>query len=80
MRRLLVDLLEHERLVPALLGALVVPVDLGDGRRLGGEERRALGPDRDDLAVLEELHLPGLGQERGDRGGEEHLALPHPDD
>ncbi len=46
--RLLVDLLEHERLEAALLGRLVVPVDLVDGpvdlvavnRREGGAVRR----------------------------------------
>jgi hypothetical protein len=32
--RLLVDLLEHERLEAALLGALEIPVDLLRGRRL----------------------------------------------
>ena len=37
---LLVDLLEHEGLVAALYGALVVPVDLGHGRRRLRSRRR----------------------------------------
>ena len=76
---LLVDLLEHERLVAALLGALVVPVELDrivlDLRAVDAGEDRALGRDRDDVAVVGELHLARLLQERGRVRGEEHLAL-----
>ena len=59
--RLLVDLLEHERLVAALLGLLGVPVDRLDrrarrGAAAGGEELDAVGADDDDLVVLDELH------------------------
>ena len=81
---LLVDLLEHEGLVAALLRALDVPVDLDHVAVLGGAvveavEGRALGRDRDDLVILDELDLPRLRQEGRDRGGEERLALPEPD-
>ena len=82
--RLLVDLLEHEGLVALLLGRLVVPVDveLLSLHRLSGEreERRPVLRDRDDLAVLDQLHAASLPQERGDRRGQEHLALADPDD
>jgi hypothetical protein len=81
---LLVDLLEHERLVAALLRDFVVPVDRLDLLVLHlavlGEEARALGSDRDDLALVDQLHLPCLAQERGDSGREEHLTVTHPDD
>ncbi len=68
---LLVDLLEHEGLVPALLGLLVVPLDRLDllvlDRPVGVEEARALGRDLDDLAVLDQLDPPRLVEERGRR-------------
>ena len=78
--RLLVDLLEHEGLVAALLGGLLVPVDLCRPRARsrspsGVEEPRALGRDRHDLAVVDQLHAAGLGHERGDGGGDEALAV-----
>jgi hypothetical protein len=83
--RLLVDLLEHERLVAALLGGLEIPVDLG--RRVlerllavGPREDGAFGRDRDDVAVVDQLHHLRLGQERGDRRREEHLAFADADD
>ena len=44
------------------------------------EEADAVGRDRDDLAVLDQLDAARLAQERGDRGGEEHLALADADD
>ena len=58
---LFMDLLEHERLIPALLGGVLVPVDrlhrplqlLARGRR----DRDAVGAQHDDLVVVEELHL-----------------------
>ncbi len=82
--RLLVDLLEHVRLVAALLRALLVPVDLDHvGRvvRAGGlVEDRALRRELDDVAVLGELHEAGLREERGNRRREEHLALADADD
>jgi hypothetical protein len=77
--RLLVDLLEHERLEAALLGGLVVPLDLVDLARdlgpVGLEERRALRRDHHDLAVLDVLHAARLAQERRDRRGQERLAV-----
>ena len=82
---LLVDLLQHERLVAGLLGALVVPVELDelvvDRAAVGGAEvRRPLGPHDDDLAVVGELHLPRLAQERGGVRGDERLARRDADD
>ena len=38
-------------------------------------KRAPSGGDLDDLAVLDELHAAGLGQEGRDRGGDEALAL-----
>ena len=82
---LLVDLLEHERLVARALGGLVVPVDLEHvvldrlaRRRVG--EGDAVGRDRRDLAVVRELHAARLGEERGEVRGEEVLALAEADD
>ncbi len=76
---LLVDLLEHERLVAALLGSGLVPVD----RRLGAlqlaaldvVEGDALGRDRDQLAVLDLLDAARLREERDDVRRDERLAL-----
>ena len=80
---LLVDLLEHERLVAALLGRLVVPVDLdhvGLDDLAAAVEDRALGRDRDDVAVVDQLHAARLREEGCDRRREEHLALADADD
>ena len=81
---LLVDLLEHEGLEAALLGALVVPVELRrlvlDGRAVGAPERGALGGDRDDLAVGRELDAARLAQERGRVRRQEHLVRADSDD
>ncbi len=77
--RLLVDLLEHEGLVAALLRSLLVPVDLL--RRAGGELEVAVpdgvgaGLDRDDLVVLDQHDLARLAQERRDGRGHEALAV-----
>ena len=77
--RLLVDLLEHEGLVAALLGRLGVPLHfrrLALGRAsVGGHELGALGGDADHVAVLEHRHLPRMAQEGGDGGGDEGLAV-----
>ena len=82
--RLLVDLLEHERLVAALLGDLLAPVDLVDRAldRLagGGEELDAVAAHDDDLVVLDQLHVAGVGEEGGDGGGDELLAVAAADD
>jgi hypothetical protein len=76
---LLVDLLEHEGLVPALLGLLVVPLDRLDllvlDRTVGVEEARTFRRDLDDLAVLDQLDAARLVEERRRRGREKHLAL-----
>src|SRR5262249_17989874 len=77
--RLLVDLLEHERLVAGLLGRLVVPVDLDslahDLSVLDVDEARTLRRDRDDLAVVDQLNLPRLAEEGDRRRREEHLPV-----
>ena len=81
---LLVDLLEHERLVAALLGGRLVPVDVRDLAlqrcAVGLQELHAVGPQHDDLAVLDELHVARVGEERGHGGAEELLAVAAADD
>src|SRR4051795_7015269 len=81
--RLLVDLLEHEGLVAALLGDLVVPVHRLDVLVLDlafvVEEPCAFRRDRDDLAFIDQLHAARLAQEGGDRGSEKHLPVTHAD-
>jgi hypothetical protein len=76
---LLEDLLQHERLVAALLGALLVPVDLLPLGRvdLGAvdEEADAVGRDFDNLAVGRMDDRPRFAQEGGDRRSKEVLAL-----
>ena len=82
--RLLVDLLQHEGLEPALLRGFFVPVDLLDGpldgRPVGRRERRALGRDGDDLVILDELHPPRVAEEGSRHRGEEHLAVSDADE
>ena len=81
---LLVDLLEHERLVAALLGGRLVPVharDLAlDRRAVGRQELDAAGRQHDDLLVLDVLHVARVGEKGGDRGAEELLAVAAADD
>ena len=81
---LLVDLLEHEMLVAALLGRLGRPVDGRHGalERDAGDVRHGDAPRSEirDVAVLEEDDLVGVGQDRRDVGGEEALAVAEPDD
>ena len=81
---LLVDLLEHERLVALLLRRVGVPVDLDDlvlDRLAGrGVELGALGAQHDELVVADVLHPAGLAQEGRDRGGDERLAVTAADD
>ncbi len=81
---LLVDLLEHERLVAALLGFLVVPVELLHLEVLALdavlEETDGRRRDLDDLAVVGEHRAARLAEEGGDVRGEEVLALAEPDD
>ena len=77
--RLLVDLLEHERLVAGFLRRLVVPVDLErlahDLAVLDVDEARALRGNRHDLAVVDQLDPPRLAEEGDRRGGKEHLPV-----
>ena len=81
---LLVDLLEHEGLVAALLGHLLAPVDLVDraldGLAGGVEELDAVAAHDHDLVVLDQLHAAGVGEEGGDGGGDELLVVAAADD
>ena len=81
---LLVDLLEHERLIALLLGRLGVPVDLHDLalERLagGGLELDALRAQHDDLVVAHVLDVARLAQEGRDRRADELLAVAATDD
>ena len=81
---LLVDLLEHERLVALLLGRLGVPVDLDqlpvEQLAVGGQELDPVGAQDDDLVVADVLDRPGLAQEGRDRRADELLALAAADD
>ena len=81
---LLVDLLEHEVLVAALLGGLGRPVDGRDRafQRRAGDigDRHAPRPDVGDVAVLEEDDLVGVGEDRRHVRGEEALPVAETDD
>ena len=70
---LLVDLLEHEGLVAALLGGLDRPSRPRTSRSscavLDRDEAGAVGRDRDDLAVLDQLDRLRLVDERGGHRG-----------
>ncbi len=78
--RLLVDLLEHEVLVAALLGLGGRPVDaLGrtrDHRAVGdGGDGQAVAPEDGHLAVLQEDHVAGVREDGGDVARGEALAF-----
>ena len=82
--RLLEDLLEHEVLVPGLLGHDRVP---RDALRLARhrlpcrvEEPHAVGPQDGDLSVLEEDHVARVREDRRDVRGDEVLAVAESDD
>ncbi len=81
---LLVDLLEHEVLVAALLGGLGRPVDrrhvtlADDPVDIG--DRDAPRSQVGDVAVLEEDDPVGMGEDRGHVRGEEALAVAEADD
>ncbi len=76
--RLLVDLLEHEVLVAALLGLDGIPGKVVGGaldRRPGAvDDRDRAAPQARHVAVLEEDDVPGVGEQRGRVGGEEPLV------
>lgn len=76
---LLVDLLEHVRVVPALLGGLGVPLDVLDGALLRVarqvHDAEAVVVQDDHVAVVQEHHVAGVGQQGGHVGRQEHLAL-----
>ncbi len=81
---LLMDLLEHERLVAALLGHFGAPVDVLDGaldaRAVGLHEHDVVGRDHHDLVVLDQLDVARVGEEGRNRRAEEVLALAAADD
>ncbi len=81
---LLVNLLEHERLIALLLGRLGVPVDLHhlalERLARGALELDPAGTHDHDLVVLDVLDPPGLPQEGGDGRGDELLPLSPADD
>ena len=76
---LLVDLLEHEVVVAALLGGLGRPVDGGDRALPQGAldvgDRDAPRAQVGDVAILEEDDLVGVGEDRRHVRGEEALAV-----
>ena len=78
--RLLVDLLQHERVVAALGGDLDRLVGQLDRVRArcpvgDGAEFDAVGRDDHDLALIDDLHRAGLLEEGGREGGDVVLAL-----
>jgi hypothetical protein len=81
---LLVDLLEHEVTVTALLHLDRVPGDvLGGAQDLATREIRDAHARRrhaGQLAVVQEGEIPRVGQERRDVGGHEALVLTQTDD
>ena len=81
--RLLVDLLQHVRVVSASLRRRVIPRDQDlpalPGVPLGRDHTGALGGDRDDLIVLDEHHPLGVANESARRRREEHLAVSNAD-
>ena len=82
--RLLVDLLQHERLEAALLGAFEIPVELDglvlDRRPVRAREDDRVGRDRHDVAVVREVDPRGSREKRCGVRGEEVLAVADPDD
>jgi hypothetical protein len=83
--RLLVDLLEHEVLVPALLGGVEVPLDvhhLGLAHDEPGgvmHDHAGRGHDRD-LAVVQHEHLARVLEDGRDVARDDRLALSDADD
>ena len=73
------DLLQHEGLVAALLGGFGVPGDLFGGAldrvAVGVGDPHLVGFDFDQLAVFDRHRDAGVGEEGGDRRGEEGLPL-----
>ena len=83
--RLLVDLLEHEVAVAALLRHDRDPTGSACGSRWTGSPSRvrdlhAVRGHHRHLAVLEDHHVARVGEDRRDVGGDEHLALAESDD
>ena len=68
--------------VATLLGHDRIPQDphrrAPDGLALERRQLHRVGGDDRHLVVLEDDHVTGAGEDRGDIGGDEHLALPEP--
>ena len=77
--RLLVDLLQHEVAIAALLGLHRIPGDAlgstGDHGPRRVLEGHRVGAHGHDLAVLQEQEVAGVGEEGGNVRGEEVLAV-----
>ena len=73
------DLLERERLIAALLGGLLIPVDLRDlslhNLAGGRQDRDAIGVQHHDLAILDVLDRARLREKGWYSGGDELLPL-----
>ena len=82
--RLLVDLLEHEVGVAALLRHVDIPIDMGDGgldrSALGIGVGDALGRETGELVVLEHHHVARGVDDGDDVGGHVAAARAAPDD
>ena len=78
--RLLVDLLEHEVPVAALLGHDRIPQDADGlpvhGVAIDGGDVHPVGGDHRHVAVLEDHHVARMRENGGDVGGHEHLPAP----
>ena len=81
---LLVDLLEHEMLIAALLRSLGIPRDLEDLLRDGRAQMirhlDCILAHNGKLAIGKDVGAARLGDDRGDIRGDEVLALAKPDD
>jgi hypothetical protein len=82
--RLLVDLFQHEVRIPRLLGRFAFPRDEGGGpldrNAIQGAEGDPAGSQDRQLPLFQDQDVPGLPKKRRNVGGEEHFAIPEPDD
>ena len=80
---LLADFLEHEMGVAALFRRRRIPIHMiGRGRAPAAQRvvhPRALPPQHGDFLILQDNHIPGVGQDGGNIRGQIHFALAHAD-